>query len=386
MADHRSRTRTVPAGSAAARLALLLLGLALLAAMPASALDSGGQGQARSLGAAFAKLALDTSESNFLLQSGQISQQAYQRRLQKDRAELPLLQQALARLPADQQNVARQQAAVTFNQGMTDLRQRITAWQKRGSPQGPQRAGRQAAQSYTVPPTYVSPPPYTPPRQSSRFERLLLLLLAGAGIGAGVIVVARRRRAGGPALPPDAEEITSRSIATALPADPECFPAMPAPASVVPRPVATAAATPGTGDAKERLLGEQTAKYQATLTAAMDELTATQVALEERKTLPELLRKDLGRIGALVHERLKKLLREETPGVGKAIGSALLLMPLWRRFWRGGIGFKVLMVIGAWWLLGGIARMMVAGLYLAPVLIYLLIAVPVCFFFARRAQ
>ena len=386
MADHRSRTRTVPAGSAAARLALLLLGLALLAAMPASALDSGGQGQARSLGAAFAKLALDTSESNFLLQSGQIAQQAYQRRLQKDRAELPLLQQALARLPADQQNVARQQAAVTFNQGMTDLRQRITAWQKRGSPRGPQRAGRQAAQSYTVPPTYVSPPPYTPPRQSSRFERLLLLLLAGAGIGAGVIVVARRRRAVGPALPPDAEEITSRSIATALPADPECFPAMPAPASVVPRPVATAAATPVTGDAKERLLGEQTAKYQATLTAAMDELTATQVALEERKTLPELLRKDLGRVGTLAHERLKKLLREETPGVGKAIGSALLLMPLWRRFWRAGIGLKILMVIGAWWLLGAIARMMVAGLYLAPVLIYLFIAAPVCFFFARRAQ
>src|SRR6185312_13254962 len=54
--------------------------------------------------------------------------------------------------------------------------------------------------------------------------------------------------------------------------------------------------------------------------------------------------------------------------------------------WRGGIGFKVLMVIGAWWLLGGIARMIAAGLYLAPVLIYLFIAAPVCFFFARRAQ
>ena len=387
MADHRSRTRAVPAASPAAfGLALLLLALALLAAMPTSALDFGGEAQARSLGESFAKLALDASESNFLLQSGQISQQAYRSRLQRDQAELPVLKQALARLSSEQQAVARQQAAATFNQRSADLRRRITEWQQQRRPRGPQRAGRQAAQTYTAPPPYVPPPPYSPSGQSSRFKRLLLLLLAGAGAGAGAIVIANRRRSGSPALPPEAEEIPSRSIAPALPEDPGSPPAMPAAASVAPRPIAKASATPVSGDAKERLLGEQTAKYQATLTAAMDELTATQVALEERKTLPELLRKDLGRIGTLVHERLKKLLREETPGVGKAIGSALLLMPLWRRFWRGGIGFKVLMVIGAWWLLGGIARMMVAGLYLAPVLIYLLIAVPVCFFFARRAQ
>src|SRR6185312_15741385 len=199
------------------------------------------------------------------------------------------------------------------------------------------RAGRQAAQSYTAPPPYVPPAPYATPRQSSRLGRLFLLLLAGAGVGTGAIVIARRRRAGSPALPPDAEEIPSRSIATApaLPADPGSLPSMPAVASVTPRPIAAASAMPVSGDAKERLLGEQTAKYQATLTAAMDELTATQVALEERKTL---------------HERLKKLLREETPGVGKAVGAALLLMPLWRRFWRAGIGLKILMGIGAWWL------------------------------------
>ena len=389
MANHRSRARAVPAGSTAAFMrALLLLGLAVLAATPASALDFGGQGQARSLGDAFAKLALDTRESNFLLQSGQISQQAYRRRLQRDQAELPRLKQALARLPSEQQAVARQQAAITFNQGTADLNRRITDWQQRGRPQGPQRAGRAAAQPNAAAPPYVPPPPYTSPGQSSRLERLLLLLLAGGGVAAGAVVIARRRRAANPVLPPDAERVPSRSITTApaLPEDPGPLPAMPAAAPVTPRPVGTAAPAPAADDAKQRLLGEQTAKYQATLTAAMDELTATQVALEERKSLPELLRKDLGRVGTLVHERLKKLLREETPGMGKAIGSALLLMPLWRRFRRGGIGFKILMVIGAWWLLGGIARMMAAGLYLAPVLIYLFVAVPVCFFFARRAQ
>src|SRR6185437_3791936 len=390
MPDHRSRTRAVPARSPAAllRALLLFLGLALLTAPPASALDSGGEAQARSLGEAFARLALDTRESSFLLESGQISQQAYRARLQRDQAEVPRLRQALARLTSEQQAAARQQAAITFNQGTADLNRRITEWQQHGRPRGPQRAGRQAAQSYTAPPPYVPPAPYATPRQSSRLGRLFLLLLAGAGVGTGAIVIARRRRAGSPALPPDAEEIPSRSIATApaLPADPGSLPSMPAVASVTPRPIAAASAMPVSGDAKERLLGEQTAKYQATLTAAMDELTATQVALEERKTLPELLRKDLGRVGTLVHERLKKLLREETPGVGKAVGAALLLMPLWRRFWRAGIGLKILMGIGAWWLLGSIARMMVAGLYLAPALIYLFIAVPVCFFFARRAQ
>jgi SpoVK/Ycf46/Vps4 family AAA+-type ATPase len=376
----------MPAGSRVAFvLALLLLGLAVLA-VPASALDFGGQGQARSLGESFAKLALDTSENNFLLQSGQISQQVYRERLQRDQAELPRLQQALARLSSAQQAVARQQAAATFNQGSADLRRRIAQWQQHGRPRGPQRAGARAAQPYTAPAPYVPPVPYTPPLGSTRFVRLLLLLLAGAGVGGAVILIARRRRAGSPALPPDAEEIPLRSTALALAADPESFAAMPAAAPVTPRSVVTTSATPVTGDAKERLLGEQTAKYQATLTAAMDELTATQVALEERKTLPELLRKDLGRVGTLVSERLKKLLREETPGVGRAVGSALLLMPLWRRFWRGGIGFKILLAIGAWWLFSGIARMVAAGLYLAPVLIYLLVAVPVCFFFARRAQ
>jgi hypothetical protein len=132
MADHRSRTRAVPAASPAAfGLALLLLGLALFAAMPTSALDFGGEARARGLGETFAKLALDTSESNFLLQSGQISQQAYRARLQRDQAELPALKQALARLSSEQQAVARQQAAATFNQGSAELRRRITEWQQR---------------------------------------------------------------------------------------------------------------------------------------------------------------------------------------------------------------------------------------------------------------
>jgi SpoVK/Ycf46/Vps4 family AAA+-type ATPase len=215
-----------------------------------------------------------------------------------------------------------------------------------------------------------------------------VLLLIGGGVAGCAVVIARRRRAGSPALPPDAEEIPARSSTPppALPADPGSLPTMPASGSVAPRPAGIASAAPVTGDAKERLLAEQAAKYQATLSAAMDELTATQVALEERKTVPELIRNDVGRVGDLVYERVKKLLREQASGTGKMVLHALLLLPLWRRFRRAGIGLKILMAIGAWWVLSAIARLWVTGFHNAPIFLYLLVAVPVCFYFERRAQ
>ena len=383
--------RAAAAGSPAALLiALLIFGLALLAATPAPAFDFGGDAQARSLGTAFAELALDPRESNFLLQSGQISQQTYQQRLRRDQAELPHLQQALARLSSEQQGVARQQAATRFNQGMADLQRRVTEWQRRGRPQGPQSDGGRAAHTYTAPPPYVPPAPYTPPQQSSRFGRLLLLLLVGGGVAAGVVVIARRRRPGGtPALPPDAEDVPPRSVAPALPPDPDSLPAVPASGPVAaPHPAIAsviASPTPVRGDAKERLLAEQTAKYQATLTAAMDELTATQVALEERKTVPGLLDKDLGRVGTLIYERVKKLLREQASGLGKVALHALLLLPLWHRFKRSGIGLKIVILIGAYWAYGAIGRLMAAGFTHTPIFAYLL-AAGLCFYFERRAQ
>ena len=393
MADHRSRTRPASSGPAAVWVLRLLLlsGLALLAPRPAPALDSGEQAQAQSLGEAFGRTALDASASTFLLQSGQISQLAYRDRLTYDRAQLKRLQQSLARLSPQEQAVARQQAQATFNQGMAVLQRRIAQWRQQGQSSGRPRAGASAARPYVPPPPpapYVPPAPSTSSRQSSGFERLLVLLLIGGGVAGCAVVIARRRRAGSPALPPEAEEIPARSIAppSSLPADPGSLPAVPASGSVAPRPAAIASAAPATGDAKERLLAEQTAKYQATLAAAMDELTATQVALEERKTVPDLIRKDLGRVGELVYERVRKLLREQASGTGKMVLHALLLLPLWRRFRRAGIGLKILMAIGAWWVLGAIGRLWAAGFHLAPIFLYFLVAVPLCFYFERRAQ
>src|SRR5215469_3547153 len=178
MADHRSRTRAAPAGSTATFVLPLLFAaaLALFASTPAPALDASAQAQARNLGQMFAELALDPRESNFLLQSGQISELAYRERLRRDQAELPRLRQALARLSSEQQALARQQAAATYNQGFAVLQRRVAQWRQEGQPRGPQRAGA------AVPPPPPPPPPvpYTSPRQSSGFERLLVLLLIGA--------------------------------------------------------------------------------------------------------------------------------------------------------------------------------------------------------------
>ncbi|HEV2269194.1 MAG TPA: AAA family ATPase [Steroidobacteraceae bacterium] len=386
MADHRSRTRTASSGPTAVFvLRLVLAGLALAASTPAPALDAGELARAQALGDEYARTALDVSAGPFLEQSGQISQQAYRVRVTRDRAQLTRLQQTLARLSPQEQAVARQQATATFNQGMSELQRQVAQWRQRGSPRARQGAG---TEPYVPPPPPAPYVPPAPPRQSSGFERLLVLLLIAAGVGGGAVVIVRRRRAGSPALPPDAEDIPSRAtaLAPALPADPGLLPAAPAAGSVAPRPIATASATAMKGDAKERLLAEQTAKYQATLTAAMDELTATQVALEERKTVPELIRKDVGRVGGLVYERVKKLLREQASGMGKTVLHAFLLLPLWHRFRRSGIGLKIVMLIAAYWAYGAIGRLMAAGFSYTPAFVYLLIAVPLCFYFERRAQ
>ncbi|HEX4269617.1 MAG TPA: AAA family ATPase [Steroidobacteraceae bacterium] len=379
-------------------LRLLVFGLALLASSRAPALDAATQARDQSLGVAIGSTVGDVRLNAFLEQSGQISAQQYQARMQGDKVELGRLQQMLIQLPADQQNVVHLAAQNALNQDMAQLNRRVAEWRRRGQSRGRQRTGRPAAQTYAPPPPYVPPAPYIPPPpRSSGFERLLVLLLVGGGVGAGVVVIARRRRTDSASLPAEVEAIPSRSFALppapalvsasapALPAEPESLPAIPASGSVMPKPTAAVSAAAVTGDAKERLLAEQTAKYQAALTAAMDELTATQALLEERKAVIELLRKDIGRVGTLVHDRVKKLLHEATPGLAKAVSNAFLLMPVWRRFRRGGLGLKIVIGIAVWWLVSRDLRLLAAGFHFLPLLSYLIVA-GVCFYFERRAQ
>ena len=330
---------------------------------------------------------LDERTIDFLQRTGQISRDQYQSRFQGDQNELVRLQQMLERMPADARSVEHSQAQATFNQGMVQLNRQIAEWLRGGRSGGSQGAA--------VPP----PPLYVPPAAGKLrgLERLLVLLLIAGGIGAVVVVIMRRRRTSVPALPTDVADVPTRSFlppsapalasatAPALPAEPIPVPAAPASGSVMPKPTANMSATPVAGDAKERLLAEQTAKYQAALTAATDELTATQAALEERKTLPALIDKDLGRVGALVYERVKKLLRDATPGSGKAVGSAFLLMPVWRRFRRGGLGLKIVIGIGVYYFVSRELGLLAAGFHVLALLGYLTL-VGACFYFERRGQ
>ncbi|MGA8093393.1 MAG: AAA family ATPase [Steroidobacteraceae bacterium] len=82
---------------------------------------------------------------------------------------------------------------------------------------------------------------------------------------------------------------------------------------------------------------------------------------------------------------MKKLLREATPGSTKAVSHALLLMPIWRRFRRGGLGLKIVIGIGVWWLVSRDLRLLAAGFHVIPIISYLIVA-GVCFYFERRAQ
>ena len=86
-----------------------------------------------------------------------------------------------------------------------------------------------------------------------------------------------------------------------------------------------------------------------------------------------------------MYERVKKLLHDATPGSGKAVRNALLLMPIVRRFRRGGLGLKIVIGIGVWYLVRGELRLLAAGFRLLPLIVYLIVA-GVCFYFERRAQ
>ena len=139
------------------------------------------------------------------------------------------------------------------------------------------------------------------------------------------------------------------------------------------------------GSVKQRLLSEQTAKYQATLTTAMDELTATQMQMQEQSQTPELIRQDLQRVGAEVSETAKKLMRARHGMGAKTVANALLLMPVWRMFRRGGLIVKICIGIGVYWLgssmLGWLAEGMLLRVIVAGGAIF-----GVCYFLERRSR
>ena len=139
------------------------------------------------------------------------------------------------------------------------------------------------------------------------------------------------------------------------------------------------------GSVKERLLAEQKGKYQATLSAAMDELTAAQMALQECADIPELIRKDLARAGALIQSSAIASMRARLGGSSKALLHAAFLMPFWRAFRRTRLLGKIVLGVVAYWAITSALGMLSHGALL-PVVIYAVLLVPVCFWYERRSR
>jgi SpoVK/Ycf46/Vps4 family AAA+-type ATPase len=299
------------------------------------------------------------------LEAQQKAQQARQQQLQAQRKAQGARQRQPEQTRTQPERRAGQERATTASQNVARPQSTVATV----------RTTREQLESIQA----VAVSPVSPQSAPGRNWTWILLAITAGG---GICFFWIRRRASARALPAQmdegapairrsvsAETVYASGLATA-----------PSPAS------AAAKASVPSGSLKQRLLAEQTAKYQATLSVAMDELQAARMALQECADVPERIRKDLARVGARVHETTRKLLRARVADTGRTLLNAFLLMPFVRRFRRAGFGFKVVMVIGVFWALGPVARAAAAGAYLQPVLVYLAVIVPICFFFERRSR
>jgi len=132
--------------------------------------------------------------------------------------------------------------------------------------------------------------------------------------------------------------------------------------------------------AKDRLLAEQEAKYQAGLTAAMDALTRTQVALNQAKATPEWVREALRGVSASTLKAVRAGIQKRSVKLGKTLGRAFLLIPLWK--WLRSFRLILQLVF--------VGLLLVAlpgiGSPLALPILYLIVLVPLGFWAERRMQ
>jgi len=421
------------------RLLLILSGVALLATGwtpdAALALDGTSEALARQLGGR----ALEANELLFARMSNEITLDEYVQRYQTSRSELARVQQQLAGLTPQQQGQIRQQAAALFNQGMLGLRQKTQQWsvQHPGQQQeARQRAleaqqrlqllARQApvphaatvpsaatgdaaqAQGHVPPPRPTAAPSpfsWTPPQAGSHGGWWWLVIVPAGAVGYLLFVRLRRpSRARALLEAPSAASTTTERVAPArssvaaistftatYTASAGPSPAAPvasssrSPAMALPTQPAPRAAEIKVGSAKERLLAEQSGKYQGALTAAMDELTAAQLQVQERSQIPELIRKDLQRIASEVCETAKRLMHARHGTGAKTIVNALLLMPVWRMFRRGGLIRKAVIVVGVYWLVTSTLQAAAQGQLIVAILIGAA-AVGICYYLERRSR
>ena len=295
-----------------------------------------------------------------------------QRKAEEQQQQQLEAQQQQAQLREQQAEAARQQQELLATQ---QAQQQAT--QQKPAAKRKQKNDQPSATPLPQLPQLQLEPPTTDTGSSFNWAYLWALGIVPLG-AAGYFAYSRR----GP---------RAASVAAALPAEVAPYEEWrfeePAPA-VQPASAPKVAAPPPSksGGIKERIIAEQRAKYQAVISTAMDELTRTQLALQERANIPPLIRQDLQRLGTLIHEDARALMRAQLGSIKKPLLNALILMPLWRRFRRFGGGLKILTIIGLGWLAMQIVRAAYEGALIPVILIYALLIVPVFFFFERRAQ
>lgn len=180
-----------------------------------------------------------------------------------------------------------------------------------------------------------------------------------------------------PLAAPPPQPVEPAASTPAEPPAPAPEPAAPPPAAPEPEPEPVVAYTADMS-AKERLLAEQEAKYRAGVTAAMDALTQTQMALARLSAVPETVRGELRSVSAASVKSVRELITKRSFKPGKAIGRALLMLPLWK--WLRSFRPILQLVF-----FGVLLSIVFSALPAVPFL-YLLVLVPLSFWAERRLQ
>ena len=314
---------------------------------------------------------LEANELALDQRAGKISPQDYTDRALKNQQEFTRLEQVLRGFSPNAHAEVRSKATVIYNQGTAKLQAKqaqIQAAENQANIETRQQLLRQRAAGGPA-----TQPPVPPPAGSgtSPWHYAWLLVFPAAGTAGYFLRQRRRRYSQVPAAPPPGLSPAPRAIippprptAPPLPAaaQPLSASAPPLPASApplpatAPTPVSAAAGGPAPsvaaasagGSARERMLGQVTARYQAGISAAMDALTETQMELQQHAAVPETIRQELLRIGELIHSTSQELLRANVSRSGKALMEAVLLKPvfgwLMRQYRKGGVLIKLLLL------------------------------------------
>ncbi|HET6472704.1 MAG TPA: AAA family ATPase, partial [Pseudomonadales bacterium] len=139
---------------------------------------------------------------------------------------------------------------------------------------------------------------------------------------------------------------------------------------------------------RDRLLADQRHKYEVSVTQALDDLTQTQVALQQRASVPETVRNQLRALGSDTAKATRTLIKKHNSDFGRTALNTLLLLAYFRGFRARPIGIKAIIVAIAGYLVVSafdlVTRGGIGGI-VDVVLVYAVLAAG-AFFLDRRTR